>query len=67
MSHFAWQTAAWLRAEAHWESVSYMRSVLCLHVDYLLLMFLGVFAKLRLNLHTKLLIHVSFIIFSLSY
>lgn len=24
----AWQVAAWLRAEAHWESLSYMRSVL---------------------------------------
>ncbi|XP_027101116.2 GCN5-related N-acetyltransferase 6, chloroplastic-like isoform X2 [Coffea arabica] len=27
MSQFEWQTAAWLRAEAHWESVSYMRHV----------------------------------------
>ncbi|KAK2971924.1 hypothetical protein RJ640_011705, partial [Escallonia rubra] len=27
MIHFTWQTAAWLRAEAHWESLTYMRHV----------------------------------------
>lgn len=41
------QTAAWLRAEAHWESLSYMRSISFSDMNCLFLMFPRRFIKLH--------------------